>query len=378
MNIKYNRLFNLSITHEYYKNGINEDVKLKPDSKTKELLANGKLLFKTLGNSFIVLYKAASDNISPFIDLGKDVNFRFYITVERSDEFLNITKLDTSNKYVAGNKVYFSNDPTMASSDKNAPEILNHILVDKAFGKLFTYSFSLSTNHTKTKLEVENDQGQLVSIGKDTDGNDLPTTIELTREDLKVFNQQIDLRNKPAGIYKIIIKNMAGDIPPLREETVLIDNEAINQGVLGVLDIKYNTASNHMYGDTEFYRLQFDRKSTFWKYFIINKSNNIDLSIPATSLSIEDSISGGGTAYVNVNFIREGDEPHLTTKIKGYDTVIFKSDDTIPIFEEPKLNVALRLQPEDKVLVDHLPNPPFNTVEKENGGDIEKEIFVFI
>ncbi|WP_299222249.1 hypothetical protein [uncultured Aquimarina sp.] len=378
MNIKYNRLFNLSITHEYYKSGINEDIKLKPDSKTKELLANGKLLFKTLGNSFIVLYKTMSDHISPFIDLGKDVNFRFYIIVDRSDEFLNITKLETGKKYEAGNKLYFSNDPVMASSDKDAPEIINHTLVDKAFGKLFTYSFSLSTNHIKTKLEVEDNQGQLVSIGKDTDGNDLPTTIELTRDNLKVFSQQIDLRNKPSGIYKIVIKNMAGDIPPLREETVLIDNEAFNQSILGILDIKYDTAFNHIYGDTEFYKLQFDRKSTFWKYFIINKSNNIDLSIPATSLSIEDSISGGGAAYSNVNFIREGDEPHATTKIKGYDTVIFKSDDTIPIFEDPKLNVELRLTPDDKVLVEHLPNPPFNTVEKENGGDIEKEIFVFI
>lgn len=377
MSVKYNRLFNFSIEHEYYKDGINEDVVLVPDQNTKQQLTNGKLLFKMLGNNAIVLFKTGNDKISPFINLGTDVNFRFYIKTERRDEFFNITKLDASKKYEAGNKLYFSNNPANASTDISNPEVLTHTLIDKAFGKLFTYSFSLTSAHIKTKFKLFDSDGNLVSAGKDSAGNDLSTVINLIRDDSKMFHQQVDLRNKANGIYTISIKNDA-DTVLLKEETVLIDNEGISQNVIGIFDIKYDTLSNHMYGATEFYKLQFNRKTAFWKYYVVNKSQTLDLADVATSLDIEDSLTGSGPPYVNVNFTREGDEPHATTKVKGFDTVIFKSSAEIPSFEQPKLNVKLVLKPDDKVMVEHLSNPPFNSVEKENGGDIEKEIFVFI
>ncbi len=377
MTTKYNRLFSLSIMHEYFKNGVNKTLVLKPDNRTRTLLRNGQMLFKTLGNNAIVLFKADSDKTSPFIDLGEDVGLRFYLTSERSDEFFNTTKLDTTEKYVVGNKLYFTNDPGNASSDPGTPEVLTHNLIDKAFARLFTYTFSLNTTHTKTKFKMTDSEGNLVSVGKDADGNDLPTTLNLTRDDSKQFQQQVDIRNKATGIYTITITNDA-DAITLKEETVLIDDGAIQQGVLGIVDIKYNTPTGHMYGATEYYQLKFERKMAFWKYLVVNKTQSIDLSDPATNLSIEDSPTGGGPPYINVNFDLEGTEPHPDIKVKGFDTVVFKSSDAIPSYEEPKLNVKLVLKPSDKVVVEHLSNPPVNTVEKENGGDLEKEIFVFI
>lgn len=377
MNIKYNRLCNFSIGHTFYADGVNNDLALRPDYKTKQLLTNGKLLFKSLGNNLVVLYKAARDGIAPFIDLGKDVTLRFYVVAKRTDEFFNITKLDTAQKYKAGNKLYFANDPANPSTDSNSPEILTHSLLDKAFGKLFTYSFSLTSTHTKTKFKMSDSDGNLVAVGKDTDGNDLPTVLDLARDDSKMFHQQVDLRNKPSGIYTITITNDSGTID-LLEETVFIDNDVLEQGVLGIVDIVYTSATDHIYGTTEFYKIQFERKKAFWKYYVVNKTKTIDLTDATTNLSIEDSITGGGPPYANVNFDREGAEPHATTKINGLDTVIFKSDAEIPSFEAPKLNVKLVLKPSDKVMVEHLSNPPVNSVVKENGGDSEKEIFVFI
>lgn len=363
--------------HEYFKDGINRALALKPDANTKRILGNGKMLFKSLGNNAVVLFKADSDRTSPFIDLGPDIVFRFYLTTEGSDAFFNITKLDTANNYVVGNKLYFTNNPAQASADPESPEVLTHTLLDRAFTKLFTYSFSLGTTHTKTKFKMADSEGNLVSVGKDAAGNDLPTILNLTRDDSKQFHQQVDVRNKVSGVYTITITNDSG-ATILREETVLIDDQSTGQGILGIVDIKYNTATGHMYGATEYYRLRFERKTAFWKYLVVNKTKSLNLSDPTTNLSIEDSPSGGGPPYANVDFNLEGTEPHTSIKVKGYDTVVFKSSDKIPSFEEPKLNVKLVLKPSDQVMVEHLSNPPANTVEKENGGDIEKEIFVFI
>ncbi|MEL6811872.1 MAG: hypothetical protein AAFP76_11095, partial [Bacteroidota bacterium] len=341
--------------------------------------------FKTLGNHSIALFKVATDKTSPFIDLGADVNFRFYLETERSDEFYNITDLNTNGgtiKYEAGNKLHFSNVPANFSIDESNPESLEHVLVDRAFGNLFTYSYSLTTNHVKTSFRVRNSDGQFVSVGKDTDGNPLPTALILTRDDAKVFHRQVDLRDQPNGVYTIVINNVVGNNPGpdlLKEETILLDNEAVSRGVLGIVDITYN-ATNDLYGSTKYYGLKFSRKTTIWKYFIVNKSNNIDLSPPPPNLSIIDSVNGSGLPYNNVSFVREGDEPHATTRVKGFDTVIFKSDSEIPSFERPKTSVQLRHNPGGEIIVEHLANPPVNTVEKYNSIDdtIEKEIFVFI
>ena len=377
MTTKYNRLFSLSVVHDFFKEGVIKSLSLRPDTLTTALLRNGQMLFRTLGSTSIVLFKADSDLTSPFIDLGREQHFRFYLTTERSDEFYNITQLDTTKKYVPGNKIHFKNVPTNASTDSNSPEVLTHTLIDKAFSKLFTYTFSLISTHTKTKFKMADSNGTLVSVGKDTDGNDLPTTLSLSRDDTKRFHSQVDLRSKKSGVYTITITNDS-ETTTLKEETVLIDNDGVQQGVLGIVDVIYDSATTHLYGATEFYEIRFSRKSTFWKYFIVNKTASLDLSDTATHLSIEDSPTGSGPPYVNVNFTRVGDEPHATRKVNGYDTVIFKSSAEIPSFETPKLNVQLVLKPSDKVMVEHLANPPVNTPEKENGGDIEKEIFVFI
>ncbi len=367
MNIKYKRLFSFSINHEFFKDGVIKNISIQPTAKCNQQLRNGKLLFRKLGNSYIVSFKTANDKVNPFIDLGKDLNFKFYITTARSDEFFNITNLDTTEKFTSGNKLHFTNNPVNASTNVAAPEILEHTLVDGALNKLFTYSFTLNTTHTKTKFKLSDSDGNLVSVGKDVDGNDLPTTLNLVRDNEKVFHQQVDLRNKLNGIYTVTIRNDA-DTTTLKEETVLIDNEATQQGVLGIIDIQYNTATDHIYGDTEHYQLKFSSKSVFWKYYIIKKSNTQNLN----NSVIEDS-TGAVPPFPAVTF------PFVTsTTVKGLPTRVYKSNKVIPMFEQPKLGLKYLLSAGGTEIINHLPNPPFNAVEKENGADLEKEIFVFI
>ena len=372
MNIKYNRLFNLSIGHDFLEDGIDKDIALRPDAATRQMLTNGKLLFKTLGNTSLVIFKTDTNQTDPFINLGPDVNFRFYITTENSSEFFNITKLDN---YTAGNKLYFTNNPAAPQSTSDAPEMLDHTLIDKAFGKLFTYSYTLPATQTNVtaNFRIEDSAGNPVSPGKDADGNPLGLLITLTRDDSRAFSQQVDLRDQPSGVYTIFLDNLT-DTVNLNTLTVFIDNDGLSQGILGIVDITYN-ALNTIYVDTDFFRLRFERKTTVWKYYIVNKTLGVDLN--TTNLRIEDSDPIGGDPYAHIDFILEGAQPNVSTQIKGFETVIFKSDGSIPSFEQPKLNVQL-LDDANKEIVKHLPNPPLNSVEKENSGTIEKEIFVFI
>ncbi len=372
MNIKYNRLFNISIAHNFFESNVNSNLSIRPDFETRKLLANGKLLFKKLGNNNLVLFKTDANQTDPFIHLGTDVRFRFYITTENSSEFFNITKLDG---YSAGNKLYFTNNPAAPQSSSDAPEVLNYALIDEAFGKLFTYSYTLPGNQTNVtaNFRIENSAGNTVSPGKDANGDPLDLIIPLTRDDSRVFSQQVDLRDKPSGFYTIFLDNLNGTIN-LDTLTVFIDNDGLDSGVLGVVDINY-TAQNTIYADTDYFQLHFERKTTVWKYYIINKSQGIDFN--TTVLRIEDSDPVNGDPYAHIDFLLEGAQPNANTQVKGFETVIFKSDGSIPSFEQPKLNVHL-LDNNNKEIVQHLPNPPVNAVEKDNSGTIEKEIFVFI
>jgi hypothetical protein len=140
------------------------------------------------------------------------------------------------------------------------------------------------------------------------------------------------------------------------------------------VDITYDSTTNLLYADTEEYELQFSRKETIWKYFIVNKNKKIQFSIE--NLSISDL---GSPDYGSTNFTREGAEPHDTVQINGLDTVIFKSDDPIPFYEIPKTSIQLEKDPGNTVLIANLPNPSHRGVAKDQGGgSVESEIYVFI
>ncbi len=377
MNIIYQRLFNLGIGHDYYTDQRAKGVTLLPTPATATSLVNGKMLFKKVNNGIVVLYRALDDGITPMIDLGGDAKFTFYLSADYKNEFLNITDLDesVSRRYESSNIVYFTNDPANASTDAGSPETITHRVIDSLESQLFTYLFSLPAGPPEVLIRVTNAPGSLVSVGKSTDGTPLPTTLTLSKSEEDLYSQQIDLRNQPTGLYTITIRDIA-DANTLREELVYADSELASRDVLGIVDIVYETATDHLYGATEEYLLQFSRKETVWKYFVVDKNGKIDLV--ANDLLVTDTGAGGGDPYDTYVFNREGDEPHADIRVNNLDTIIFRSTAPIPFYEEPKLNLELRRNPGNLQVIANLPNPSHSGVTKDDSGSPASEIYVFI
>lgn len=376
ININYNRLFNLRLAHTYYRNERGRGLRLQPTRDTLRMLRGGQMLFKTIPFGVTVLYRAVEDEVTPLVTLPDDLTLTFSLKAENKAEFLNITDLDETpaRTYSASDVLYFKNDPdpASASTDPEHPEEISHQLLDGIKNSLFMYEFRLGSAPAEVLLRVRDAAGNPVSIGKTVDGNPLPATLTLSKKEDGSYDRQIDLRNKPAGRYTATIRNTADDTT-LREELFYVHDELASQDILGIVDITYDSASKLLYDETEEYELQFSRKETVWKYFIVNKNKKVRFS--TENLAINDL---GSPGYSAINFTREGPEPHPTVQINGLETVIFKSDDPIPFYEIPKTSIQLEKDPGDIVLIDNLPNPSHRGVVKNQGGTLESEIYVFI
>lgn len=303
MNINYNRLFNLNVGHDYFVDGYDKYVQLFPTYETDKLLRNGKMLFKHLPHGVTVLYNATDDEITPFVELNSKQSFVFVLKTENPGGLLNITNLDesVSRQYSSNNILYFKNDPAAASSNSNNPEVITHELLDTLRSQLFTYNFSVSGNPSDVLLQVKDAGGTLVSVGRNPDGSPFPTSLPLSINTNNTFSQQIDLRDKPKGRYTICILN-SGGTATLMEEDIYADELLASQNILGIVEIVYETASGHLYSDTEEYRLQFHRAELLWKYYAINKSKNVDFD--TDEVVIVDTGTSNGTPYIINQFER--------------------------------------------------------------------------
>ena len=377
MNIIYNRLFNLNFGHNYYKNGKAKGVDIYPTQETTKRMANGQMLFKKVSGDVVLLYRTQDDEVTPLIDMGSDLRLTFYLTAEDKQQFFNVTNLDESptKRISASNIIYFTNNPAAASNDPNSPESIAHTILDSLRSPLFTYEFQLIAGPAQVLFRVADANGSLVSVGAETDGTPLPTTLTLDKMTGESYSQQIDLRDKPKGIYTITVRDLA-DTTTLKEEKVYLDGQLAGQRIFGIVDIFYDAVGGHIYGATEEYLIQFTRRETIWKYYVVDKNGKVDLA--ANDLLISDQGPGGGDPYNVYSFTREGAEPNADIRVNDLDTVIFKSDLPIPFFEIPKLNLELRKNPGNQEVITHLPNPSHSGVIKDDAGDLASEVHVFI
>ena len=375
MNILYTRLFNLSLNHAFYKNGLPKGLGLRPTQETEDLMKGGRMLFKQVTKGVTALYRTHDDEITPLVDLGKDVRLIFELDIKDRNEFMNITDLDESisKKYASSNVLYFKNDPANASTDKNTPEVLDFELIDFISPSLFTYDFGIGTSPAQVLFRMQDENGALVSVGKEVDGTPFNTTLTIDKNDNDTYNQQVDLRDKPKGKYTLVIRNQA-DTLDLITKVVYVDDNFAGKDISGIVDITYNTSEGHMYGDTEEYVIEFASKETVWKYLIVNKSNVFNLGVDTISLQ---DISGASGPYVANTFAVSGAIPNADVRVNDLDTVIFKSNIEIPFYEVPK-TLQLKKNALVKPVISHLPNPSYSGVVKEESGQLESEIYVFV
>ncbi len=111
MTTAYKILFAIDLQNEYYANGKCTDISIVPSAETSLLLKNRQMLYKMVGNKFVVLVKvqdstAGVDAGKPFVSLSTDEKFIFFLQLEKP-VFTTITNIDFD--LFAGRRFYFSN-----------------------------------------------------------------------------------------------------------------------------------------------------------------------------------------------------------------------------------------------------------------------------
>ena len=107
----YKIFFAIDLQNEYYANGKCTDISIVPSEATRLLLKNRQLLYKMVGNKFVVLVKvkdssAGADADKPFVPFGTDEKFIFFLQLEKP-VFTTITNIDFD--LFAARRFYFSN-----------------------------------------------------------------------------------------------------------------------------------------------------------------------------------------------------------------------------------------------------------------------------
>ena len=378
MYINYRRLFNLQFHHEYFTSGQPDGLQVIPTVKTLKKLSGGKMLFKKTKSGITILYRIKSYEETPLVPFHK-LQLRFVITVEDPTRFQTITDLDesdTSKKYSSANILYFKNNHSANAGNVQDPERLNHKLIDSIQRSLFTFTFSADGSPEKLYFRIEDDSGSLVSPGKDVNGDPFPQQLTLFKLQNESFRQQIDLRGRRSGLYNINLLKDENDPDPYYKETVFVDDELSGRKLIGILELNYETEVQ-LYKNIQEYSLYFRNREFYWKYLIVNKNDFMENRSGAFHEAVFIEDNSDSDPALNFIFIRQNFDPNDPLKVNGHDTVVFRSDGTIPFYEIPRASVQLKDDPEN-ILIESLPNPSPSSITKVVGNDHEAEIYVYV
>lgn len=375
MSIIYTRLGEVALRHDFYKDGLAKDINLWPTEETALLMRNDKILVRRTPGGIVLLYRAEEDEVTPLTPLTLPKSFFFFFKPENPSSFLQITDLDDGSEvFQAGKVPFFQNTPANASADGDNPEELGYQLLDGIRSKVFSLDLKLNPTPSSILIKIRNAAGETISPGKDQAGNPLPDGFEVGPDDNGLFRFTFDLNGKKEGVYSFVLRNTA-DTEDLWSKNYWLGESRLNQP-LGILELRFQAAPNHLYGAKEYYQLSFNRKESLWTYYVVNGNNKVDLI--SSELQIQDQGNEGSVPYGSYTFNRIGASPNADIKINNLDTVVFRSQGKIPYFEIPKLNFQLRKTPGNQVLISNLPNPSRSAPTKESGGEANSEIYVYI
>ncbi|MEO1053677.1 MAG: hypothetical protein AAFX87_23780 [Bacteroidota bacterium] len=349
MALFYRNLFAINILHDFYNDGYSQDFATWPTKETAEVIQGERMILKATRRGFRLAYRAIDTSGTPLIDLD-DNTFKFVLSLQNIAEFMNFTILDDGpNEYAADKILYFKNDP-------EATQALTHELLDGLRPIAFAFEVPFLAADPATHEAT-------IEVTDDNDNNVLgPVNIKPDRNGR--YEYAVDLKNTPKGIYRI---KYSDDTHPQATQRLYIDSDLYRKDVFGIVEINTTNTSLDQYDVT------FLRKATHWKYYVVNKTGNVDLA--SVDLSIQDTSGDTGNPY-NVYTFNKGAEPDPTVRINGFDTVIFTSVDTIPFFEVPKLSLELRKTPDaNPIIIKNLENPQLTGITNDSN---ESEIYVFV
>lgn len=339
-NIIFNKLMSIDLMHEFYANGICNDLIITPSPSSQTILRNYGILFKSATKGAVLLYESPDESGTAKLPIDKKLKLTFFFNSCNSF-FTNFTQLDFSNE--PGSLYYFNNLSPAISGQ-------NHTIVDSG----------------------------------------LTAPIPLITKDLKVI--------KKSGLVKyILLTDLAGLntkllFPPEQDDFVI----KLSETGAGPYTIKQydNTDSQvgtsfHFYYNNELkgqipfavFELHIDKtydvsnpinlvfkfksRETFWRYKILKNKAGTPLStddFTSTTLSVD----------------HEPDNPADKIDFQnpsGTNPIIIKSVGKIKLRETGYDKI--RLYKNSNILNSNLPNPSAKKIEHE-GTDWYSDIYVYV
>lgn len=356
----YKKYFSIKVSHTYYKELTSkEDVMFIPSRECRELMETNRMLFrKNVDGGISVLYRAAGESSStPFISFNPG-KYVFAIGAKEKAKFLNMTNLDSGSKaYAAGKLLYFRNSGTTTA--------LIYDLLDSLRPALFTYEFSFTVPDPEST-----ESGELVI--RNENSVQVFSQAAISRDPSGTYKVPLDLRDLPKGKYTFEYKDGTNSV---KQETTYLDTDLAGKDILGVVEISGLDAAAPSYTAPVF-NASFVRQETLWRYNVVLKSGKV---LSSDTLEIVDlAYDDTNSSYSEYTFSYEG-EVTLTNGLKAFR---FLSDQLIPFFEEPKMDLKLRKTTSGvTTLINSLPNPlSSGTIAEliETGNIGVSEVYVYV
>jgi len=306
MNLSFDILFTVEVLNDYFTNLECAALDFVAADETVNILKGQQMLNKTIGNSFVVITKI-DDTGKPYIALPAATKLRFYIGINDTD-FANYTNINYRPSTAA--KYYFSN-----LSQNKTGSVLNINSAVSLYNNTQTYNIgNLAADNTGNVFEAikksdktnkhpltdaaywlpKNANTQYVNsndalpftgssyMAPSAPATDFTVNVFGLNTATNAFDQllrtstlsfgtaqtsvPVDLYGLPAGRYKISAN--------ATDTLVYYDNAAVNQNILGVLEIfNHLTAANDFSLFDGFgvakeskFTLRFANRSAVWRY----------------------------------------------------------------------------------------------------------------
>lgn len=376
MKLNFSRLFNLTLEHAYYENGVPRGLHLKPTQSAAKKLRSGRMLLKPLNKGITLLYETRSDGYTPKV--GTDTPFDLYFALYHNDSgfFYNVTdfNLPDGESLSRGSLLLFAGE----AGDGSAPQQLSAELLDGLRAERFTFAYTLDGDDTNRIFTLLDESGDPVSAGTNPQGEPLPEELLLSPDSGGRISTTINLAGRGGRVYTATVRR-EGETELIHSETFFADAALAARPPVALIRLRFAEfpepeEKGQMPQAFEF-ALNFAARTTYWRYYVINRSGKVIHSggnldqlavLPSESSDLPD-----GT-----QFPRLSPPPDADFSIDGFSTAAFRSSDALPFRE--RAYTGLRLLNDDHELIRHMPNPGSSVTIKQYGDSHETETYIYL
>lgn len=366
--LKYTELFSVEFIHDFYSGGICGDLRAEPAAATRDQLKSLGWILRRENGRFTVLAEVsgADGNDRPLLKrpLRKDVKLIFSLYLDQPN-LPNFSELPLRTS--PGERYYFSNlnrrveaGRNLMTSPESAPPYVSAADLTPMKGAFYSYRHTAAAAERTGELSWPDSGEQLVQTLKNNDGR---------------FDFSFRLDQLPQGRCIFRVNNVEKD-------RFYAARELTGSGLFGIVEVM---AGNAVPNDYRFvvnngrsvrfrrYSIVFARRTTFWRYILINKFGN-DLTDPGV-------VRQNGAV---LRFDEDTGAPSEGAYPAG--SRVFVSREPLALQQDKLLNINLRrnFNPSNagsgSVLIEHLPNPSVAQLKPDpsDPSRIYSDIYVYV